>query len=66
MGIFGVVVQTITFKRDKQGPTVQHGEIYPISWDRLMEKNFFNVKKNEVSYTQKFNSWEDGETKNRN
>ena len=25
-------MQIITFRMDKQGPTVQHQELYPISW----------------------------------
>ena len=36
LGVWGYYMQTITFKMDKQqGPTVQHRELYPISWDKL-------------------------------
>ena len=27
-------IQTTTFRMDKQGATVQHRELYPISWDK--------------------------------
>ena len=35
LGVWGWQMQTITFRMDKQqGPTVQHRELYPISWDK--------------------------------
>ena len=34
-GVWGQQGQTITFRMDKQqGPTVQHRDLYPVSWDR--------------------------------
>ena len=27
------LMQTTTFRMDKQGPTVENTELYPISWD---------------------------------
>ena len=35
LGIWGWQIQTITFRIDKQqGPTVQHRELYPVSWGK--------------------------------
>ena len=35
LGVGGWQMQTITFRINKQSsPTVQHRELYPISWDR--------------------------------
>ena len=34
-GEFEVGNETIVFRMDKQrGPTLQHRELYPVSWDR--------------------------------
>ena len=39
---FGVSRSTTTFRMDKQqGPTVQHRELYPISWDKPSRKRIF-------------------------
>ena len=35
LGVWGQQMQTITFRIDKQqGPTIQHKELYPVSWDK--------------------------------
>ena len=35
LGVWGWLMQTITFRMDKQqGPNVQHWELYPISGDK--------------------------------
>ena len=35
LGVWSWQMQTITFRMDKQqGPTVCHGELYSISWDK--------------------------------
>ena len=37
-------MQTITYRRDnQQGPTVEHRELYSVSWETITEKN---IKKN--------------------
>ena len=39
MGVQGQQMQTITVRMDKQrGPTVQHRELYPVTWDRTSWK----------------------------
>ena len=41
LGVWGQKMKTITFRMDKQqGPTVQHRELYPISWDKLYGKEY--------------------------
>ena len=38
-GVWGEKMQTMTFRMNKQwGPTIQHRELYPISWERLWWK----------------------------
>ena len=34
IGVQDQQMQTIICRMDKQGPTVQHRELYPISWDK--------------------------------
>ena len=35
VGVWGWQMQTITFRMDKhQGPTVEHREQHPVSWDK--------------------------------
>ena len=49
-GDFGVDRSKLTFRMDKKrGPTVQHRELYPISWNRQMMEN--SMRKRMCIYT---------------
>ena len=38
LGVWSWWMQTMTFRVYKQGPTVKHEELYPISWDKSEKK----------------------------
>ena len=53
LGAWDEQVQTLTYRMDTQGPTVEHRELYSVSCDTIMGKDIYICITESLCYTAK-------------